>query len=273
MRSMAHGLPLGEFLVVIILVGLSLQIMIFDRYEVGYSPLALLGLPLKPLRDFAVGITRVHSLVNENSILRSRLTELAYENAVLRQSLKSMLEDSKLVNFAKDYPDTLVFARIMTYLDRRDGGGVIIDKGSKAGVSSNMVVITPAGLAGIVTKISSTASHVRLIDEPGYRVSAKIGRGGYTGILSATPDGRLLMEWVAPDAKISPGDTVVTSGLGMIAPEGIPIGTVVATLSEPEKFSKVVEVKPFEDLRHLEDVAIILRKSPDFSKILDDMHS
>ncbi|HEC83190.1 MAG TPA: rod shape-determining protein MreC [Firmicutes bacterium] len=268
MRSTVVGLPFGEFLILAILVGLSIGIMVFDRYDPDHSPLVFIAAPLEPLRVLARNIFSVRYLEYENSILKARLTRLSYENALLREELQRRSLDARLLEFSKQYPESLIFARVMSYLGRRDGGGMVINKGSDAHVTTNMVVITPNGLVGIVTKVGLRASQVRLIDEPGYRVSAMIRRKRATGIMRATADGRLLMEWVAPDADVALGDTVVTSGLGLVAPYGIPIGMVVDVEMDPQRFSKLVEVKPFQDPRHLEQVGVILKRPPDFTEML-----
>ncbi len=268
MKSAVGGIAFGEFLILVILIGLSIAIMVLERHDPDHSPLVYIATPLRPLKNLAGAITRVRYLESENSILRGRLTELRYENAMLRERLQRSGQAEKLFEFAQDYPETLVFARVMTYLERRDGGGIIIDKGTGEGITTNMVVITSQGLVGIVTRVGYRASQVKLIDEPGYRVSAMVRRSRSTGIMSATADGRILMEWVAPDAPVSDGDTIVTSGMGLVAPYGIPIGVVAGIELEPQKFSQILEIRPCQDPRHLEQVAVILRSPPDFTRML-----
>jgi rod shape-determining protein MreC len=152
----------------------------------------------------------------------------------------------------------------------RMGGGIVIDKGKAAGLKKNMTVISPDGLIGRIIKVGAGASQVKRIIDPGYRVSALIQRNRAAGIVGTRNDGRIVMEWVAPDADIAAGDTVISSGLGSITPKGIAIGEVKRIEEKPERFSLALEVQPFADFSRLEEVFIILREPPDFRALLKD---
>jgi hypothetical protein len=63
-----------------------------------------------------------------------------------------------------------------------------------------------------------------------------------------------------------PGDTVVTSGVGMSFPKGIPIGTVRESTRGMESNKSYVVIEPIADFEHIEYV-IVLRYRPDAEAI------
>jgi cell shape-determining protein MreC len=63
--------------------------------------------------------------------------------------------------------------------------------------------------------------------------------------------------------KISPGDRIVTRGTiesryPSLFPEGLPIGTVTA-VDDPGSDTQEVKVRPFADLRRLDDVQVLTK--------------
>lgn len=258
-------IPFQEIIVLILLVCISSVLIYTDSMDL----LGSLVFPFAHLRSMSLTLSRLKYIEQENSVLRRRLTEISYENQVLREQANEALRLQKLLGFAEQTQLPLRFARVIGYPDPRRKGGMLIDKGRESGIENNMTVVCPSGLVGIVTKAGYGLSHVRLMNEPGYKVSAMVRSTRSAGILNALRDGSVVMEWVAPDAEVSIGDTVITSGLGLVAPGGIPIGRVTSIIKRPERFSKVLVIKPFQDPRNLEEVAVVLKRPPEYELILD----
>jgi rod shape-determining protein MreC len=58
-------------------------------------------------------------------------------------------------------------------------------------------------------------------------------------------------------ADVEEGDLVVTSGLGEIFPKGILVGRVERVAYEEGHLFRRIEVRPFVDFSHLEEVFVI----------------
>ncbi len=258
---------LRELLVLVLLICVSGLLIYTDSVDFMGKVL----FPFAHLRSISMTISKLRYLEEENNVLRRRLTEISYENSILREQASEALRLERLLDFSSQVAMPLRFARVLGYPDPRRKGGMVIDKGRESGIEENMTVISPKGLVGIVTKAGYGLSHVRLMNEPGYKVSAIVSSTRSTGILNCLADGSIVVEWVAPDAEVSIGDTVITSGLGLVAPGGIPIGRVSSIIKRPEKFSKMLVVKPFQDPRNLEEVAVILKRPLDYERILDNI--
>ncbi len=267
----AWNLPLARDVgVFILLVILSVSVMAVDRIGEDGALTGHLARAFVPFQMLSTTLMNFSFIHRENHILRARLMDLSWENALLREQVHEAARLRDLLGFSKTSAGTLSCARVAFVIGERMGGGIAIDRGNESGLVTNMTVLSPDGLVGGVIRVGRGASQVRRVIDPGYKVSAMTRRGRATGILSARRGGKLVMEWVAPDAEVAPGDTVISSGLGSITPEGIPIGAVSRISEQPERFSLVLEVEPFVDFRRLEEVFVIMREPPDFRSMLED---
>lgn len=267
----AWNLPLKRDVgLFILLVVLSISLIAIDRIGEGNVVAGHLARAFTPFGILSRTLMSFSFTHKENRILRARLTDLSRENALLREQVHETTRLERLLDFRAAYPERLTSGRVVSIAEERMGGGLVIDRGDESGMSRNMTVISPDGLVGVIVRASRGASQVRRIVDLGYKVSAMTERARATGIIGARSGGKLVMEWVAPDADVAPGDTVISSGLGSITPKGIPIGAVRRIRTQPERFSLVLEVEPFVDFRRLEEVFVIMRQPPDFSSMFED---
>lgn len=137
---------------------------------------------------------------------------------------------------------------------------VVVDKGSGDGVRQGMVAVAPAGLVGRVTAVSPHTATVTLITDPDSGVGAMVQRASSraVGVVSGQMGSAdLSMQFFAPHPSVQPGDAIVTSGLGGLFPQGIPVGTV--TRVGPGDFGLVetAVVRPDVALARLEFVLLI----------------
>lgn len=142
---------------------------------------------------------------------------------------------------------------------------VKIDKGSSDGLRDGMPVIDENGLVGTVSQTTRSAAVVTLITDHTSGVSGRTIQGRVPGIVqpsSAGNPGSLHFN-LTGSGKISAGDRVVTRGtiderFPSLFPEGLPIGTVTA-VDDPGSDTQEVRVRPFADLRKLDNVQVLTR--------------
>jgi rod shape-determining protein MreC len=142
---------------------------------------------------------------------------------------------------------------------------VKIDKGSSDGLRDGMPVIDENGLVGTVSQTTRSAAVVTLITDHTSGVSGRTIQGRVPGIVQPTSAGNpgALQFNLTGAGKISAGDRVVTRGTidaryPSLFPEGLPIGTVTA-VDDPGSDTQEVRVRPFADLRKLDNVQILTR--------------
>ncbi len=110
-----------------------------------------------------------------------------------------------------------------------------LSAGANAGVRAFSPVIAPDGLVGMVQTVDPRMSIAIIWTHPDFRVSARAADRSAFGIVQAhqgSGSDRYLLELrgVPVRNEIKRGTLIVSSGLGGVYPEGIPIGTVVDTL-------------------------------------------
>ena len=142
---------------------------------------------------------------------------------------------------------------------------VKIDKGSSDGLRDGMPVLDENGLVGTVSQTTRSASVVTLITDHTSGVSARTTSGRVPGIVlpsSAGNPGSLTFS-LTGGGQIAVGDRVVTRGTieskyPSLFPEGLPIGRVT-TVDDPGSDTQEVRLRPFADLRRLDEVQVLTK--------------
>ena len=122
-------------------------------------------------------------------------------------------------------------------------------------------------LIGYTEKVESNLSVVRTIIDSEASIAALIKSSRDSGTVRGTlgTDGTdtpvCRMYYLSDDSLPRPGDIVITSGVGMSFPKGIPIGTVRESTRGMEANKQYIVVEPLADFSHLENV-IVLRYEP-----------
>lgn len=215
------------------------------------------------VKDKVDFIKDVRTLDQEYELLKSENNQLSYENKLLeldKLELERLRELYELDQQYADYPKT--GARVIG----KDPGNwyevFIIDKGTDDGIAVDMVVMAGNGLVGRIISVGPNYAKVRSIIDDTSSVSSKILRTSdlctVSGDKRLGDDGYCLIEYIEEDVKIVEGDEIVTSHLGEIYPPGILIGTVKSIEANPNKLTKTAILEPVIDLRHLEEVLVIM---------------
>lgn len=140
-----------------------------------------------------------------------------------------------------------------------------INKGSNDGIEDYMAVTTEGALIGYTYNVTATKSSVRTIIDSQASIAALISstrdQGTVRGTLGVDGTAMCRMYYLPDDHLPRPGDTVVTSGVGMSFPKGIPIGTVRESTRGMESNKSYIVVEPTADFEHIEYV-LVLRYQP-----------
>lgn len=135
---------------------------------------------------------------------------------------------------------------------------IILDKGSNSGVKKYDAVLTDFGLIGKVLEVGNYSCKVILIYDPNLCVPAINFRTREHGLVSGTLDGHCKFRFLDSDSDIQEGDLIVTSGLNMTYPQGIPIGKVKYIGTESSGMGKFAILDPIVKLSSLEEVLIAI---------------
>lgn len=213
--------------------------------------------------DFFINFSNVkkenEELTAKNAELENKLIEyerMKDENTRLREMF-----DYSQANQNYNY----LGCNIVGYSGGNISNGYIIDKGTNDGVKKDMIVITPAGLVGKVTKSESNYSIVQTILNENIAVASMVeSTRETTGILQGITDSKnknlTMLSNIPIDSEIKEGDVILTSGLGGMYPQEIRIGEVVSVEVDSVGIMKKAIVKPYVDFNKLEGLFVVVPK-------------
>ena len=197
-----------------------------------------------------------HSVVSEITgyfRLRGQNEQLAAENAALRNQICSM--DSAQMRVAFRYVDAKVVQMTTDELHNY----LTINRGSRDGVQRGQGVRNSDGVVGIVRTVGRNYSVVLPIINTHTNLSCRFAKNDYIGTLQWNgKDCRFAqLADVAAHMVVNTGDTIVTSGLSPVFPEGIPVGIVEnSNLKEGDSYY-TIRVRLFTNFKRLKYVEVV----------------
>ncbi|MGO4936690.1 rod shape-determining protein MreC [Fundicoccus sp. Sow4_H7] len=224
-------------------------------------------------------VNSVDDLVNtfeENQQLKEKIDQvynLQVRVADLEAQNESMRSQLALEETLSDY--TVVNATVIGRNPDQWMETLTINVGSNDGVRENMSVMAGNGLIGRIIEVNLTSSKVLLLTSDqsnAGKVAASIQSesGSSNGIVSSYDhrNNQLIMTQVDPEAKISAGDMVITSGLGGVTPSTLFIGEVASAQMDDYGLFQVVRIIPAGEMTDIRFVTVIQKEGQ--SDIVED---
>jgi rod shape-determining protein MreC len=203
-------------------------------------------------------------LMDENVRLKNRLeqldisrTDTAWEPFSPADSVIYEYHGAKVINITFDRMKNMVS----------------LDKGRLQGIDREFAVVTPAGIVGFVLAVSKNYSNVIPLINIESRVSAMLKNNNYYGSLQWDgADYRYsYLKDIPRHVKITPGDTVITSGFSPIFPENLIVGYVETVSEDNSNFLKI-KVKLAVDFKSISNVYIIKNHRKSERKELEEQY-
>jgi len=219
---------------------------------------------------FFKSIGRIPGLLQENKALSLEVARLTAEQSRWESLRRENDELRGLLGFKARAGFDLTPAKVIARTSDGWWQTIRINKGSADGIKEHLAVISVNGLVGKVTAVSRNTADILLISDPSFRVTSRIPRTGSFGVVSGRGpswqgDVFCRMEFIHKDNEIKPGDEVVSSGLGGVFPENIPIGYIDRFARDPSGLYQHADVVTKADLNTLLYVFVMIeaRGSPD----------
>ncbi len=136
---------------------------------------------------------------------------------------------------------------------------LVLDKGSKDGVTAHSGVVSDDGVVGIVRKVSKNYSVAMSILHRQAIVNARIRHKNYFGPMTwRSNDIHIFnLDNIPKDALVTKGDTVETSGYSTMFPPGITLGVVDKMWMDPGSNFFTIEVRSFAKMSNLQHAYIV----------------
>jgi rod shape-determining protein MreC len=192
-----------------------------------------------------------HTLIQSYSNERSRL-------------LKELIEVRGQLVYYKDLQDAgitcdknnVCAAQIIYKQLHQDDSFFIIDKGSRHGVTVDMVAVLNNVLLGRVTAVCDSYAHVMPISNPNCHVPIVCVESRANGVFrGSVSTGQL--DFVSHLEPLVLDEQVITSGDGLIYPQGLALGRIKKFTLNDLGFLYHVDVEPLYDLEKISYCSII----------------
>lgn len=162
---------------------------------------------------------------------RSLTRELSANAQLLQQSQQLFAENAQLRKLLGASERLLVKSLMSEILyDARDAftRKIVLDRGSQSGVALGQPVIDDIGVVGQVTRVFPFTSEVTLLTDKDQAISVQVVRSGLRSVAYGRgQSGVLDLKFMATNADIQKGDTLVTSGIDGVFPAGLAVAKVV----------------------------------------------
>jgi rod shape-determining protein MreC len=150
---------------------------------------------------------------------------------------------------------------------------IVLGRGAAQQLKTGMGVVNPNnGVIGIITDVSNDYAVVMSLLHKDSHISGKLLKGGETGTLSwdgKTPN-IISLTGIPQSAKVSVGDTIISSGFSTSFPKGMMIGTVKEIIPEKSTSNLLIRFRSAADFYNLEYAfAIDNKQTEEINNLLD----
>ena len=196
--------------------------------------------------------------------LKDENTRLAAQNAMLFQRLKETYDVIPLN--MKNVSDTLyrqkysyLVGKVINNSTNRRNNYITLNIGKKQGVTEGMGVFCPMGIVGVVKNTSANFSSCMSFLHKDVMFNCKLKRDGTFGPLRWEGDDYRFayMYDIPTHARIVSGDSVVTSSLSGLFPEGIAVGTIQEYRRRAGESTYTLKIRLSTDFKKLNHVFIL----------------
>ena len=216
----------------------------------------------------AAGTNNIKTSIVDYFSLRADNAELAEENARLKAELMLLTNnveilserDSQYVYSHLDWD--YMPAKVIGLTTNKQHNYLTINKGKRDSIEVDMGVIGAAGVVGIVSAVGEKYSLVVPIIHTKISISSRLKSNNQIGGTSWNGrDYRFVdLTEMARHVVVNKGDTVVTSGLTEVFPEGLSVGEVYeTTLGQGDNYHQT-KVKLSTDYKAIKYVQVLRNK-------------
>jgi len=255
-------------LLLLLFVILSLSLMTYQSNRKHLLPLSFLNVVLNGLNevrtsaeDFITSpFKRMLIREEENTRLKKELSKMQGEEQEWREAVLENKRLRDLLSLKEKEHRYVATARVIARNMEQWSNTVVLDKGLSDGIEKNMTAVTNTGLVGKISGVSRSFSYLLFLSDINFSAAARLQQSRLEGVISGTGFRRCQLKYVPYEEKIKKGDIVITSGLDLLFPPGIPIGYVSKINKKDIGLFQDIEVTPFTDDAKIEFVSIIKRE-------------
>jgi len=167
-------------------------------------------------------------------LLKSHDKEL---NTKLKQLEKDNLRLRSLLSLKKTTDDLTIDSSVISRNTGSWWRKIILNKGSRNGVTIGDTVVGPGGLIGLIDDVSIFTSSVKLLTSSESQVGAWVQRINIHGLIVGVGNDSPKMIFYSKDIDIKVGDLILSSPASSLLPPNIPIG-IIESINQDSRLLK-----------------------------------
>lgn len=196
--------------------------------------------------------------------LKEENDRLAQQNAILLQRLQETydvipLNINKISDTLYRQKYSYLNGKVINNSTNRRSNYITLNIGKKQGVTEGMGVFCPMGVVGVVKNTSDNFSSCMSFLHKDVMFNCKLKRDGTFGPLRWEGDDYRFayMYDIPTHARIVSGDSVITSSLSGLFPEGIHVGTIYEYKRRPGEATYTLKIKLSTDFKKINHVFVL----------------
>ncbi len=253
----------------------------FGYMDHARQALGLIATPFHWLADTPVRVGNSLSellvsrtdLLEENARLREELL-LSRQRLLLAESLS--VENNRLLalqNASALLEQEVLPAEIINVSPNPYSRRFLISKGSRDGVFVGQAVLEANGLIGQVVQVMPFTSWVLIITDSSHVTPVEVSRNGERALArgSQDDDTELDLEFVLPTQDIEVGDTLISSGMGLVYPKNYPVAEVISVRRSPDQSYATIKARPMARVSSTRHVMLVLDAgNPGYAAVVEE---
>ena len=221
--------------------------------EIIYISSFIVTIPENAIKDSFKDISTHLNYYDDYQVTKNELQKLKDKDLSKQIITFENIELKKLID---DYfeEDSQTYAKVLIDKESPFLRSIVINKGSKNGVKTGMVVYDDIYLIGKVVEVNFTTSRVLLISDINSKIPVTIQPLNMQGIMSGLDKQKGKLQYIKDDKLINKSNEeliVITSGSGGVFKSGIPIGKIDLTDISSNKNLVVKFYRNFSQLKYV----------------------
>ncbi|WP_459616726.1 rod shape-determining protein MreC [Bordetella sp. 2513F-2] len=185
--------------------------------------------PRDVVEQFNEWINAASLIRSENEALQRQRIELAQVATHAAQLAAENAQLRRLLGVADNAAQPAVAVEVLYEPPNAFQQRLVFNKGSQAGLAPGMPVIDEGGVVGQIVRVTPQTAEAALVTDERVSVPVQVLRNGLRLIaFGGDTPGSMEVRYLAANADIREGDTIVTSGVGGLFPAGLPVATVTS---------------------------------------------
>jgi rod shape-determining protein MreC len=208
-----------------------------------------------PFWSISNKLTALMSVHSTNVALKAENVRLKFERMSLEQNRLEVQRFKAMLGLLPRPEYKLIPADVIAYEQGRRWSSAMIRASEQ--IDQFLPVVDQSGLIGKIAGSTGNVATVSLLIGPNCRVAARDNQTRTLGIVKWSGGRTLILDGVAIENDVFRGDTIISSGMGGVFPEGLAVGVVAIVDTIPTEVFKQIVVEPFVDFGALDNVMVM----------------